>query len=68
MKNYKNKTSFISSEGPKAKKTGINIMIFILIFVENCLEFDAIHDISVWLRTDSNPADSNRFKEKSCKV
>ena len=30
MKNYKNKTSFISPEGQKAraKKTGINIMIF----------------------------------------
>ena len=24
-------------------------MIFILIFVENCLQFDAIHDILVWL-------------------
>ena len=56
MKNYKIKTSFVSLEGPKARanKTGINFRIFILIFVENCF--------SVWLRTDSNPADSNRFR------
>ncbi len=54
MKNFKIKTSFVSREGPKARadKTGINFMIFILIFVENCLYFDAIHDFSVWLRTD----------------
>ncbi len=36
----------------------IDFMIFILIFVENCLYFDAIHDSSVWLRTGSNPPDS----------
>ena len=35
-KNYKIKTSFIIPERPKTKanKTGINFMIFILIFVE----------------------------------
>ena len=32
-----------------AYKTGIDFMIFILIFVENCLLYDAIHDFSVWL-------------------
>ena len=33
-------------------------MIFILIFVENCLWYDdAIHDILAWLRTGSVPAD-----------
>ena len=37
-------------------------MIFILIFVEKCLLFDAVHDFSVWLRTGSNPVDSNRFR------
>ena len=39
MKNYRIKTSFVSPEGPKtrANKTGINFMIFILIFVVNCL-------------------------------
>ena len=39
MKNYKIKTNFVSSEGPKARanKTGINFMILIFIFVENCL-------------------------------
>ncbi len=40
MKNYNNKVSVLFSPGgPKAqaKKTGINFMIFILIFIENCL-------------------------------
>ncbi len=39
VKNYKIKTSFVSSEGPKvwAIKTCFNSMIFILIFVENCM-------------------------------
>ena len=36
-------------------------MIYILIFVENCLQYDAIHDFSVGLRIGSNPADINRF-------
>ena len=37
MKNYKDKTSFVTPKMPKAQasKTGINFMIFILIFVEN---------------------------------
>ena len=43
MKDNKIKTSFVSSEGLKARtdKTGINSMIFILIFVKNCLLYDA---------------------------
>ena len=46
----------------RANKTGINLMIFfILFFVENCLLYDTIHDFSVWLRTGSNPSDINRF-------
>ena len=63
METYKIKTSFISPEGPKARanKTGNNIKISNLIFVENCLWFDAIHDYLVLLRTGSNPADSNRL-------
>ena len=43
-------------------KTGINFMIFILIFVKNCLQYYAIQDFSELLRTDSNPADINRFR------
>ena len=40
--------------------------------MENCLQYDAIHDFLVWLRTGSNPADINRFrsltgKKKLCK-
>ena len=36
-------------------------MIFILIFIENCLLYDALYDFSAWPRTISNPADINRF-------
>ena len=31
-------------------------------FVENCLQYDAIRDFSVLLRTSSNLADINRFR------
>ena len=31
--------------------------------MENCLQYDAIHGFSVWLRTSSNPADINRFSK-----
>ena len=44
------------AEGPS-----INFMIFIFLFVENCLLYDAIHDFPVLLRADSNLAD-NRFQ------
>ncbi len=39
MKSYKIKTRIVGPEGPKswASKTGINVMILILIFVEKCL-------------------------------
>ena len=37
-------------------------MIFILIFMENCLLYDALNDFSVWLRAGSYPADFNRFR------
>ena len=33
----------------QANKTGINFMIFILIFVENCLLYDGIHHFTVWM-------------------
>ena len=36
-------------------------MILISIIVENCLSYDAIHELSAWIRTGSNPADINRF-------
>ena len=32
-------------------KTCINFIIFILIFVENCLLYEAMNDFSVWVRT-----------------
>ena len=37
-------------------------MIFILIFVENCLEYDVIQDFSELVRTVSNLADINRSR------
>ncbi len=30
--------------------------------------YDATHDVSVWLRTGSNPADSNRFQSHTGKL
>ncbi len=63
MKNYKIKTSCVSPEGLEArsKKNVINFMTFNLVFVENCLLFNAMQDFSVWLRTGSNPSDINWF-------
>ena len=61
---YNIKTSFVSPDGPKARsnKTGIRFMIFILIFVENCLKYVVMHDFSVWLKTGSNLADIDRLR------
>ena len=41
------------------KKTDVSI--FILLFVENGLLYDTIHDFSLWFRTGSKLADINRF-------
>ena len=64
MKNCKIKTSFVCPDGPKAlaDNTGINFTISILIFVKNCLYFDAVHDFSVGLIVGSNPENINRFQ------
>ena len=64
IKNYLIKPSFVSPEGlmAKAKNTNIIFMIFISIFVKNCLQYNVIHDFSVWPRTGSNLADINRFQ------
>ena len=29
---------------------------------ENCLQYDVMHDFTVWLRTGSNPADIDWFE------
>ena len=50
------------------KKTGFNSMIFIIVFLENCLLNNAIHDLSEWFRTDSNPADINWFRSHTEKL
>ena len=64
-KNLHNNGYFVNldreAEGP-ANKTDINLMIFILLFVRNCLSYNAVHDFSVWLKTRFNPADIDRFQ------
>ena len=37
--------------------------MFFSMFVENCLEYDAIYDFSIWLRTGSNPSDIISFED-----
>ena len=61
---YKIKTSFVGSEGLKAwaTKTGISI---ILIFIENFeILIRCYIDLSIWLKSSSNPADINWFQFK----
>ena len=45
MKNFKIKTSFVRPEGPKARanKIGINFMIFLLLGILGCLQYNTIH-------------------------
>ena len=45
-----------------SQKTRIDFMIFILLYMENCLLKDPIHYFPIWLRTSSNPADYNWFR------
>ena len=52
MKNYKM---------VHANKIGINFMIFILLFMENYLKHNPIHNFSLWLRTSLNSVDINWF-------
>ena len=52
----------LALKGPKAWANKLVLVLwFLKIFLENCLWYDAIYDFSVWLRTDSNPADINRY-------
>ena len=48
MKSYKIKTSSVSKErlDARANKTGINFGIYVLIVVENCMQYNDIHDFS----------------------
>ena len=43
-------------------KTGINFMIFILIYIKNLSVIRCFTCFSMLLRTGSNPADINRFE------
>ena len=65
MKNYKIKTSFVGPEGPDRT---ITKMVLILIFVEDFLLYDNIHDFSEWLRAGSYPVDINPFRSHTGKA
>ena len=58
VKNFEIKTSFVR---PRAlsNKTGVNFIIFILLFVKICI-YDMVYDFSVWLESGSNPADISK--------
>ena len=58
MKNYRLKPVLFVL-GPKAQitKTGVNFMFFILIVVESCQSYDAIHD---YFQFGSEPVLINR--------
>ena len=56
MQNYKIKTSFVNTDGPKVMD---NITDFFFHFHIRFI---------VWLRTDSNPEDINRFRSYSGKT
>ena len=60
----------IDPEGSKdrANKTDIKLIIFILIFAESLILYDAKHNFSLWLRTDSNPPDINLFQSDTGKL
>ena len=64
------KPRFVRPDWLKARsnKTDISFMVFILIFLENCLYYDAMHNFSVWLRTGYIPADINRFRSDAGNV
>ena len=47
---------------PGANEIVIHIMIFMLLFIENYLKYDTIHDFPVWLEAGSELADINRFQ------
>ena len=49
-------------------KQVLKLMIFILIFVENLMQYDAIYDFSVRLRIGSDPADINGFRSHTGKI
>ena len=51
---------------PRVQRPGLTRLV--LIFVENCLECDAIHYFSVRLRTGSNLAFINSFRSHSVKL
>ena len=55
------KSNFVSPEGPnvRASKTGIYFIIFILLFVENCLLYDAIYDCSAEINPFRNHTKKN---------
>lgn len=45
----------------QANLSGIHFKIHTLLFVENCLQYNAMHDFSVRIKTGYNLADINQF-------
>ena len=39
------------------------MIVYVFIFIEIWIYYNAIHEFSAWLRTGSNPADINRFSK-----
>ena len=58
--NGKTKTSFLDAESMGSKLVFI-LRLYIFIYVENWIQYNARHYFSVWLRTASNPPDINWF-------
>ena len=48
---------FVKIRSFVAIKTGFNLCnLFILVSAEACLQYEAVYDLSMWLRIGSNPA------------
>ena len=68
MKSYKIKSVLLDKRG---RRYGLIKLVLILIFFNirgKILQYGAIHDFSVWLRTSSNPTDINRFRRQTGRV
>ena len=66
METIESNTVLLIPRGRRHELT--KLMIFISIFVENLMQYDAIYDFSVRLRTGYDPADINRFRSHTGKI
>ena len=67
MYNFKIKTSFLSPEMWKARLKKL-VSFYLHFYIHRKLEYDAVLNFSVWLRTGSNPPDNNLFRMKTRNV